>query len=159
MVKCNFLAVAAQRRRPPACSPFCLQIVNDGEYRAHRYAVDGDDLVIELNAGLCGRHVRFELGYESRSVPAAIPRCRSCRRPPPRAASVFPGRSCRAGRQSDRLLAADHHLQQHVFPGGILRAVDANDAIALLDAGLGGGGVVEHPADYGRLVERDCGRS
>ncbi len=50
-------------------------------------------------------------------------------------------------------LALNGRFQQHVFPGRILRAIDASDAVTGFDARLGGRRVLQHPADDGGLVE------
>ena len=57
--------------------------------------------------------------------------------------------------QIERLIGAKSHFWNHLFPGGILNAVNPRHAIARLNAGLGCWRVGQHPANDCRLVQKN----
>src|SRR5271165_3658349 len=127
-----------------------LQETDDREQRSHRRAVDRHDLVTDMHACFGGRHLRFHLGHDNRLVLH-----------PPDASYLFRVRPVTEGsdllfqnlvapldRQIERLVALNRRLQQHVFPAWVFHAVDTNNSVTGLDAGLFRWRVLHHPANH-----------
>ena len=131
-----------------------LQVVDDVEERAHGRAIDGNDLVPQLQPGLDGGHIGLKLGHGDRLVGHPADGAVLFRAIGLWLNLLLENLVAALDGDVDRLLGADHHLQHDVFPGRVLLAIDAHDAVALLDTGLGRWRIVQYPSDHCRLVEK-----
>ncbi len=131
------------------------------DLRVNRLAVDGNQEIALLEPGLLGGHAGFD-GAQL-DLAALIPAGEAhagafAQDRRDRGVEVL---SVALDGQVHGAVGAGDFLHAHIFPGGILLAVEADDAVVVLNAGFGRGRICHHMADHslhvlvGHLLEFD----